>query len=137
MSDDDKKEKLLNPFRTVFNRMLATFAEYQWASLLRSYFLAMRPERKARLHAIMELSCELAKIKAESIQATAFGEMVIEAIIEGDWKRAAEINGDLTFKDHGERCAYYEKLWENFRAIAIAACAEAAKREKGIEVEPD
>lgn len=53
---------------------METFAEYQWQALLRSYFLAMRPERKARLQAIMELSCELAKIKSVSIQATAFHE---------------------------------------------------------------
>lgn len=133
MSDD----KLKNPFRSLFNRMMETFAEYQWQALLRSYFLAMRPERKARLHAIMELSVELAKIKAESIQATAFGEQVIECIIEGDWKHAAEVNGYLTFEDYGERSAYYQKLWENFRTIVMAACAEAKLREAGRTTEPD
>lgn len=126
--------KLTNPFRRLMNRMMETFAEHQWRALLRSYVLAMRPERRARLQAVMELSVELAKIKAESIHATAFHEQLIEAIIEGDWKEVAKINGWLGewgSEDRGQR----EKLWENFRAIAMSACADAARRETGAESE--
>lgn len=141
MSDD----KLRNPFREVFDRMLGTFAEHQWEALCRSYVLAMRPERKARLRAIMELSVELDRIKKVSIFGTGFHEQIIEEIIQGDWKQAAETNRLMLdpesatdhqpgWEEHNER---YRKLWEGFRAIVMMACAEAAKRASGEMGEPD
>lgn len=36
-----------------------------------------------------------------------------------------------------EQAEMYRKLWGNFRAILLAACAEAAKREIGQETQPD
>lgn len=128
-----------DPFRKLIDRMQATFAEHQWKALLRSYVLAMRDERKARLAAIIELSVELERIRKESIYGTAFHEQVIEAIIEGDWEEAARIDALLlkpgsidAASDEG-----YRKLWENFRAIVLAACADAARRAAGLTPEPD
>lgn len=132
-------DEAVQPFRKLFNRMLGTFAEHQWAALLRSYVLAMKPERKARLSTIVALSVELERIKAESIYATSLHEQVIEAIIQGDWKEVAEVNAMLA-EPHGideEYNARYRRLWEGFRAVTLAACADAARREAGQDVEPD
>lgn len=125
-------EKLPNPFHKLFARMMDTFAEYQWKALLRSHFLAEPEEKKARLAAIRELSVELAKIEAVSIQSTRFGARVIECIVEGNWKEAEEYNSDLAFDEFPEPDrTFYAQLWEKFRAITMAACAEAKRREAG------
>jgi hypothetical protein len=122
-------EKIPSPYRKLLSRMMDTFAEHQWDSLLRSYYLAMRPERKARLAAVIELSVELVKIRAVSINSTAFHEQIIEAIIEGNWKDAAQVNGWLGDREAGDPNAeMYLKLWENFRAITLSACAAAERR---------
>lgn len=129
-----------DPFKSAFDRMMSMVEEHQVEMLSRSYCLAMRPERKARLRAIIELSVELEKIRAVSIQATGMHESIIESIIEGDWKRAAETDR-LTLAEpksyHPEQAEVYRKLWENFRTILMAAVAEAARRESGQTTEPD
>jgi hypothetical protein len=132
MSDKPLKD----PFRSVIDRMMSTFAEHQWEMLLRSYCLAMRDEQKARLRTVLELAVELDTIKKTSNFGTAFHEQCIEAIIKGDWKDAAQVNRWLGDPESGDNERFLA-LWEKFRAIVTAACAEAAKREKGIRVEPD
>lgn len=134
MSDEDKKEKLVNPFRTVFNRMLETFAEHQWKQLLRSWCLAMRDEQDARMRVVLELAVELDRIKKVSNFGTAYHERIIAEIIQGDWRGAAETDRLMLAHDepdapeHNER---YRQLWETFRAILMSACAEAKRREAG------
>ena len=118
-------------FKDLFNRMLGTFAEHQWEGILRCYRLASRDERKARLRVVMELSVELVKIRKENIFCVAFGERIIEDIIEGDWLSAERDNSELTFEDTVERQAYYDELWSVFRAIVLSACSEAKCREIG------
>jgi len=127
----DKDDKPVNPFSKMFNRMLGTFAEHQWERLLRSYFLQARPERKARLDTIMELSVELDVIQKQEIFATAFGWSAIEAVIEGDWKAAREHVDWLSFREEGPDIqARYGPLWEKFRATLLAASAAAEARAK-------
>lgn len=119
-----------NPFKKTFDRMLETFAEYQWKSILRSYCLVMRDERKARLHAVMELSVELEKIKKESIFSTGLAEGAMESVIEGDWMKASEYIEYFMFPDHCEETKIkHIPLWANFRLILQTACTEARHRE--------
>lgn len=119
----------------LLDQMMAAYERWQWISLLRSYYLGSPEEKKARLQAIMELSVELAKVTAVTIQSSAFGKAAIEAIIEGDWKKASEYCGYLTFEEErGTSEDFYRRmneLYEPFRAILMAACAEARRRESG------
>lgn len=112
--------------------------EHQVKKLLTSYALAMRPERKARLRAVIELSCELEKIRAKSIFGTANHEQIIEAIIEGDWAEVEKINGWLrephSLPEHRDE---YLTLWETYHAMVMAHVAEAKKRLTGQTTEPD
>jgi hypothetical protein len=128
MSDE---KKLPNPFSKMFHRMMETFAEYQWEKLLKSYFLQMRPERRARLDAVIELAVELDAIQKQEIFATAFGRSAIEAVIEGDWKTARDHVDWLSFREERpEVQSKYGPLWERFRVILLAASAEAESRLK-------
>ena len=121
------------------DKLVATFLrmldEERVKALRRSYFLAMRDERKGRLEAIMELSVELTEIKKVTMQASAFGEATIEEIIEGDWERAAEtVRLMLNFPPSSHDPTYHVRMnqvYEKFRAIFMAAHAEAKRREAG------
>lgn len=120
------------PFPKLFERMMDTFHEYQWEKVLASWFNQDRKEKKARLHAVMDLSVELVKIKQVSIFATMHGEAVIEEIIEGDWKAAERWAADMDFASEGpDIAATYAPLWEPFRATLLAYCAEAKRRAAG------
>jgi len=114
--------------RAVFDRIFTRFAEYRWESILRSYTLASKEERRLRLDAVMDLSAALARIQQKNIYGTRLhGESLIESIIEGDWMRAKEIANDITFDDHhdDEERRYFTELWEPFRTRALVACEAA------------
>lgn len=127
-----------NPFMAAFARVTEMVEEHQVKKLLWSYCMAMRPERRARLRAIIELSVELDKIKQKSVFGTAFHEQCIEAIVEGDWEEVEQTNAFLAEPGcFPEQRAEYVALWENFLAMVMAACAEAKRRQTGQIVEPD
>lgn len=121
-------------FSKFFEKMRAQFDEYRFRMLLRSHFLQSREERQARVRAIIELSAELHRIRQTKIFATRLGESAIEAVIEGDWKRAEEFIPELSFDDEDEDTkARYGPLWEPFTATLRAVCAEAKLREAGAD----
>jgi len=95
-----------------------------------------RAERKHRLRTITTLIVELEKIKAVTIQATGIGEMIIEAIIEGDWSEAETIAADLEIpvdeKDVFGRDARHRALWESFTIATRTAIAEASRLQPGV-----
>ena len=64
-----------------------------------SWFNQQRDERKRRLHFVMELSIELAKIKEQMTFATGLAELGIESVIEGDWNMVKEWADHFTFND--------------------------------------
>ena len=117
------------------DKLMTMFDEHRLKAVLRSYTLVMRDERKARLETVMELSVELAEIKKVTIQSSAFAESTIESVIEGDWDQAAKtVDLMLTFRDERHDPAFASRmngLYEKFRAIVVAACGEAKRREAG------
>lgn len=122
-----EQKSLSEAMKGVFDRLFATFAEHRWESILRSYTLASREERRCRLSAIMDLSAHLAAIKKQHMYATAiYGDSLIEAIIEGNWKETRRVANDILFYDmtDPERRTFIE-LWAPFRARALAACDAA------------
>jgi hypothetical protein len=134
-----EQKSLSEAMKGVFDRLFATFAEHRWESILRSYTLASRDERRCRLSAIMDLSALLAAIKKQHMYATAiYGDSLIEAIIEGNWKEARRVANDILFYDmtDPERLMFTE-LWAPFRARALAACdaADLIARVEYAEVE--
>lgn len=99
-----------------------TYADHMQKRLEASWFLQDRREKRLRMRFVLLLAEELAKIRQVSVFATAFGEMAIEAIIEGDWKTLAEIQRDLTFDGESKDChARYNPLWAPFRDIIETA----------------
>jgi len=132
MSDDDDKKVVRKKISDVFTGMLDAFAAHQHERLRRSFCIAEPMDRRHRLRTIVALSAELEKIRKVSIQATAVGERVIEAVIEGDWKDAEESLGDLVMPETGEAHA---KLWEGFIAIGKTAIAESRRLAPGVRPE--
>jgi len=127
--DDDD-----SPFRKVFRRMMGTFAEHQWKSILASYCLQPPAEKKARLRAVVELSVELTEIKKTRRFGTALADSAIEAVIEGDWKKARMCISWFSFTDESEELRREEAPhWEKFRAILLAVCDGAEQRMVGVE----
>jgi len=120
----------------LFDKLRTIYEDHLLASISRSWCLQDRGETKHRLQTVIALSVELEAIKKVSIFSTAFGEQVIEEVIQGDWRSVEEIVGYLTFKQEDPLLAErYEPLWERFRAIALTACAEAKRRVPGTRVE--
>ncbi len=123
-----EQKSLSEAMKGVFERLFATFAEHRWDSIMRSYTLASREEQKCRISAIMDLSVHLAEIKKRDLYATAIhGEVLIEAIIEGDWKTVQRVANDIKFDeiDDPEQRQHFVDLWETFRARALIACHSA------------
>jgi hypothetical protein len=86
--------------------------------LARSYTLATRAERQARLRAVIALSVELDRIQSISIYATALGNGAIGDVIEGDWDEVESVMGDLAFEDSTPEVRRdYVPLWAKFREI--------------------
>lgn len=118
-------------------KMMDTFEEYRWHSILRSHVLAVPEERRARLKTIMELSVELAKVKETTFGSTGLAEGAIEAVIEGDWARVEQSSTYFTFEEEkGSHDPTYadrmNKLYERFRGVLLAAAAEGKRREAGL-----
>lgn len=106
----------------------------------RSYTLVMRPERKARLHAVELLSVELAAVKAKTLHATALAEGVIEDIIEGEWEAAARAIEDFTFSEPRDPEDYrkeYAAIYERFVLVGRTLIAEHARMIEGERQEPN
>jgi hypothetical protein len=109
------------------------FAQHLAERFARSWFSAMRPERRARMRVITQLIVELENIRKVSDFATGIGEGLIEDVIEGNWQDVDRCAGDLEFKDDSARRARYAPLWATFVMIARAACAQARERAAGRE----
>lgn len=106
------------------DKLYAMYGEFRMKQVSRSWCLASREESKLRLRTVMALSVELDRIKRVSIFSTGLAEGAIEAVIEGDWKRAAEWGSDLTFADDSIAKESHGALWEPFVILLRAACAE-------------
>lgn len=119
-------------------KMLQGLFEQHFENMVKqSWFLQDRGERKLRLKTIIALSVELERIRKITLQATALGEGAIEAIIEGDWKRAEEYAGDLTFPDEApEYVETFRKLWEPFVVLIQTAAAESKRLVPGQHSRP-
>jgi hypothetical protein len=122
----------------LFKRIQSMFHERVEQSFHQSWFVQLRPERNARLEAILTLSVEYERNVKVSIYGSAAAKSAIEAIIEGDWKYAEDCASDLTFSDDGlsgpER-EKFVKLWENFVVLTRTFCAEARRRGTGQKAE--
>jgi hypothetical protein len=124
MGEDDLK-KGAAALREILQRASAE-------KLQKTFFLASREERKGRLRAIMRLSVELERVKAETMFATALGEEVIEEIIEGDWEDALKLATEIGIEDEKwRRRTGQAPRWAVFVEIVRIECAFAAKRASG------
>lgn len=113
-----------------FERMIVGAEKYREETLLRSWCLQGRDERKARLQAVIDLSVELAKIRAVDRFSTAFGEMVIEEVIQGRWDEAQRIAQHCRFNEEDERLRQeYAPLWAHFVFLTEVASVEALSRQ--------
>lgn len=88
---DDLKEKIMDLLR-----------EHTFERICESWFNQQRDERKRRLHFVMELSIELAKIKEKMTFSTGLAELGIESVIEGDWKMVKEWADHFSFNEERE-----------------------------------
>lgn len=130
MSDDPEK-----PFKSLFDRMWRNLDAYKVKKLQAAWFMVGREEKKHRLRTLSTLIPELERIKAVSIFSTMFGEVIIEAVIEGDWDYAEKFANDM-FKGEGEEIQVkYGPLWESFLVAAKVACAEAKRLQEGVRPE--
>lgn len=120
---------------SITEKLAKVYEEHLLQMFQASWCLQDRPTRKHRLTTIMALSVELDAIKRVDIFSTAWGEQVIEAIIQGDWREAEEVVGYLTFPERPEVQEKYEPLWEKFRTLALTACAEEKRRVPGQKME--
>ena len=114
---------------SISEKMMTMFEERQLEEITRSWCLADKAVRKHRMRTIIALAVELEEIKKVNIFSTSFGEMAIEAVIQGDWKELEEVVGYQTFKsEHPDIQAQFAPLWEKFRLIAETAIAEERRR---------
>lgn len=118
------------------NRITAVLAEIlrnaTESKLRASFCIASHAERKGRLRAVIGLSAELERIRAESDFATGLAEQVIEDIIEGDWRAAHELGTHFRFMGEDARLRDEEApRWRKFVEIVSSECALAEKRARG------
>ena len=114
---------------SISDKLMAMFEERQLEEIQNSWCLADKAARKHRLKTLIALVLELEEIKKVSIFSTAFGEMAIEAVIQGDWRELEEVVGYQTFKAESKEIQdQFAPLWEKFRAIAETAIAEERRR---------
>jgi len=91
----------------------------------------MGPEKRHLLKYVMLLSAELERIKGISNYATAFGETVIEQIIEGNYKEVemylkemldfTDVDRQVPGDDNKEGVCSYVQLWFKFRTFTQEA----------------
>ncbi len=114
----------------LFTKLMAKYDDFQIEQIGKCWFLASKKDRKHRLKSVMLLSVELEAIKKISTFSTAFGEQLIEAIIQGDWKEAEQVLAFLSFKEDGPEIEKkYVPLWEGFKAVALFAIEENKRLE--------
>lgn len=102
----------------IFKRLEERFDEFYEEAFKRSWFAANRPERKHRIKYVLQLSAELERIKAQSIQATLIGQAAIEDLIEGNYREMIVLHDDLSFADEDEEFREkYVPLWIRFREL--------------------
>lgn len=115
-------------------KLMGAVQDHRRKILSQSWCLQDTDERKFRLGFVIELSVELARIRAISHFATGSAESVIEHIIEGEWARAKESVGLFRFEIESEELrTKYAPLWANFVQIAEAGCAQAKARSEGVQ----
>jgi hypothetical protein len=102
----------------IFDKLEERFDEFYKEAFERSWFAANRPERKHRIKYVLQLSAELERIKAQSIQATLLGQAAIEDLIEGNYREMIVLHDDLSFADEDEEFRdRYVQLWTRFREL--------------------
>lgn len=110
---------------SISEKLISMFEERQLEQILLSWCLIDKAERKHRLKTIIALTIELEEIKKASRFSCMFGELAIEAVIQGDWKELEEVANSQTFKSESNDIQIkYAPLWDNFRLIAETAIAE-------------
>jgi hypothetical protein len=116
----------------IIDKLVAAYGEHRLETISRAWCVVDKWERMHRLRTVMALSVELDIICSKDKFSTAFGEMAIEAVIEGDWREVDQVADFLTFESEGpETVGRYGPLWEQFRTIAKTASAEARRRRTG------
>jgi hypothetical protein len=123
--------------KNFMQKMMETFDQQRLQQVLKSWYLQDKPEKRARMQAVLELAAELHKIQTVSRFSSMFGELVIERIIEGSWPEALRMVAHLRFKeDRDEIRDVYVPLWENFVVMTETFCAQAAARAAGSNTDP-
>jgi L-rhamnose isomerase len=88
--------------------------------LAASWAIQPREERKRRLHAVLRLSVELARIQETTAFSTRLAENAIEAVIEGDWKMVEEWSEHFTFDSEEEQLrARFAPVFAVFRELLL------------------
>jgi hypothetical protein len=131
VSDDDKKTAdRLRKASEMITRMFEGFPAHQRGRIMQSHFLQSPEEKKARLKLVQELSLELAEVKKQQ-RFTLFGETAMEAVIEGDWKKVADVMGWLSFsREPLESMREQAPSWARFRELLRLGCVEARYRDE-------
>lgn len=115
-------EKLHPETQRLLETLRANYTDWELERIDRSWAIQPKPTRKRRLEAIIQLSIELGKIREIDIFGTAFGEEVIEELIEGDLEDARGCAGLMDFSgENDELRARYVPIWAKFQAMALAA----------------
>lgn len=104
--------------------MRELLAKHTLESLSASWALQGRAERKRRLGLVRDLILELDRIRSVSRFSTGLGEVAVEDVICGDWKRVAGWAADLEFSDDGDD-PVHGPLWARFRELLRSAAAGA------------
>jgi hypothetical protein len=121
---------------SITEKLAKVYEEHLLQMFQASWCLQDKPTRKHRLATTMALSIELDAIRKVSIFSAAFGEQTIEAVIQGDWREVEELVGFMTFDTESpDLREKYNPLWENFRTLALTACAEEKRRVPGQRME--
>lgn len=128
MSDESTK-KMMELFGYEDNFLGTGMSFQEWCThkeikrIEASFTMQDGAEKKRRLHYIMKLSEEGAKIKAVSLFGTAWVDAAIESVIQGDWDEIEKVNLPMSdmAKAHGgdneERKEQLTKLWTPFREV--------------------
>jgi hypothetical protein len=133
MTKKDSRERfaeLLGPDSKNFLGTGLTMQEFMQLDraekLSAAWCIQSREERKRRLHAVMQLSVELARIKEVTVFSSRLAEQAIEAVIEGDWKTVQEYADLFSFNDEREelreRCV---GTFATFRELLLQALRAA------------
>jgi hypothetical protein len=117
---------------SIIDKLTARYGEHRLEVISRAWCMAEKWERTHRLRTVIALSTELEAVRTKERFSSAFGEMAIEAVIQGDWREVDQVAEFLTFESEGsETAAKYGPLWEKFRIIATTASAEARRQHTG------